>query len=237
MINQIETAAIKSKKALSYLLAFSVSTALALIGVNQASNAAYNTTKNDDDTKDKKYGIIPNVYATDTEGGGGDGCAGGDSSGCCFPPSTQIQSPTGAIPISQIAVGAIVVAYDDAAKEFTTATVEKELRHGEMGTGHHDFTTAPLLEIQHEQDKLIVTGNHPLYDVTSKTFKPAADFVVGDSLLTQQESVSVTSIKVLNEAEHLAEDNIVYNLTLTAGPHTYIADGIVVHNKDGGDCY
>ena len=255
MINQIEATAIKGKKAISFLLAFSVTTALALIGINQASDTKYTATKNDDDTNSKKYGIIPNVmvpnaHAAGVSGGAsggvsggesGGGCGGGDgcgSCGCCFLPTTQVQTPDGPVAISQLTVDQIVTAYDEVTQEYTTATVAQVLRHGEAGVDQHDFNAAPLLELQHEQGKLIVTANHPIYDTVTATFKPAGDFEVGNTLLTQTQPVSITGVTELEEAEHLEADKIVYNLTLTAGPHTYIADGIVVHNKgDGGDCY
>ena len=264
MINQIEATAIKGKKAISFLLAFSVTTALALIGINQASDTKYTATKNDDDTNSKKYGIIPNVMVPNAHaagvsqggcggeagGGGGDGCGGGGvgdgcgggggcgGCGCCFLPTTQVQTPDGPVAISQLTVDQIVTAYDEVTQEYTTATVAQVLRHGEAGVDQHDFNAAPLLELQHEQGKLIVTANHPIYDTVTATFKPAGDFEVGNTLLTQTQPVSITGVTELEEAEHLEADKIVYNLTLTAGPHTYIADGIVVHNKgDGGDCY
>ena len=271
MINQIEATAIKGKKAISFLLAFSVTTALALIGINQASDTKYTATKNDDDTNSKKYGIIPNVMVPNAHaagvsqggcggeagggcgggcgggggyvGGGGCGGDGGDGGGCggcgcCFLPTTQVQTPDGPVAISQLTVDQIVTAYDEVTQEYTTATVAQVLRHGEAGVDQHDFNAAPLLELQHEQGKLIVTANHPIYDTVTATFKPAGDFEVGNTLLTQTQPVSITGVTELEEAEHLEADKIVYNLTLTAGPHTYIADGIVVHNKDsGGDCY
>jgi hypothetical protein len=241
MINQIEATAIKGKKAISFLLAFSVTTALALIGINQASDTKYTATKNDDDTNSKKYGIIPNVmvpnaHAAGVSGGGVE--TGGDGCGCCFLPTTQVQTPDGPVAISQLTVDQIVTAYDEVTQEYTTATVAQVLRHGEAGVDQHDFNAAPLLELQHEQGKLIVTANHPIYDTVTATFKPAGDFEVGNTLLTQTQPVSITGVTELEEAEHLEADKIVYNLTLTDGPHTYIADGIVVHNKgDGSDCY
>ena len=276
MINQIEATAIKGKKAISFLLAFSVTTALALIGINQASDTKYTATKNDDDTNSKKYGIIPNVMVPNAhaagvsqggcggeagggcgggcgggggyvggggcggDGGDGGGCGGGDGGGCgcCFLPTTQVQTPDGPVAISQLTVDQIVTAYDEVTQEYTTATVAQVLRHGEAGVDQHDFNAAPLLELQHEQGKLIVTANHPIYDTVTATFKPAGDFEVGNTLLTQTQPVSITGVTELEEAEHLEADKIVYNLTLTDGPHTYIADGIVVHNKgDGSDCY
>lgn len=264
MINQIEATAIKGKKAISFLLAFSVTTALALIGINQASDTKYTATKNDDDTNSKKYGIIPNVMVPNAHAagvsqggcggeagggcgggcGGGGGYVGGDGGGdgggcgCCFLPTTQVQTPDGPVAISQLTVDQIVTAYDEVTQEYTTATVAQVLRHGEAGVDQHDFNAAPLLELQHEQGKLIVTANHPIYDTVTATFKPAGDFEVGNTLLTQTQPVSITGVTELEEAEHLEADKIVYNLTLTAGPHTYIADGIVVHNKgDGSDCY
>ena len=264
MINQIEATAIKGKKAISFLLAFSVTTALALIGINQASDTKYTATKNDDDTNSKKYGIIPNVMVPNAHAagvsqggcggeagggcgggcGGGGGYVGGDGGGdgggcgCCFLPTTQVQTPDGPVAISQLTVDQIVTAYDEVTQEYTTATVAQVLRHGEAGVDQHDFNAAPLLELQHEQGKLIVTANHPIYDTVTATFKPAGDFEVGNTLLTQTQPVSITGVTELEEAEHLEADKIVYNLTLTDGPHTYIADGIVVHNKgDGSDCY
>jgi hypothetical protein len=260
MINQIEATAIKGKKAISFLLAFSVTTALALIGINQASDTKYTATKNDDDTNSKKYGIIPNVMVPNAHAAGvsqggcggeaGGGCGGGDGGGdggdgggcggcgCCFLPTTQVQTPDGPVAISQLTVDQIVTAYDEVTQEYTTATVAQVLRHGEAGVDQHDFNAAPLLELQHEQGKLIVTANHPIYDTVTATFKPAGDFEVGNTLLTQTQRVSITGVTELEEAEHLEADKIVYNLTLTNGPHTYIADGIVVHNKgDGSDCF
>jgi hypothetical protein len=242
----------KTKKTVQLFFYTSLAVLLALVGVRQVDNGTLhiaddNSDSNNDSTKDGKgSNFIPYAYADTPHGGdgGGDGCGGGDGGGdgcgCCFPPETAITTPSGVTPIASLAEGDEVIAYDTDTQTFTTAVIAKVLRHGEAGSSDaHDFTVAPLLKftVTNEQTTatLLLTSNHPVLAADTNEFKPAEEFSVGEQLRMHGGVATLSDVTTTDETEHLADEKVVYNLTLTNGPSTYLAEGVVVHNKDSGD--
>src|SRR5512139_1052332 len=88
---------------------------------------------------------------------------------------------------------------------------------------------API-EISTDAGRLRVTPDHPLA-VPGGTFRRAGELSPGDIVLTLRDGV-VVQAKVLEVVRGFAEVAVFH---LAAGePHTFVADGFVVHNKGGG---
>ena len=168
---------------------------------------------------------------------GCDGCEACGCDGCCFPSSAKVVVPNGVTLIKELKEGDQVVSYDETTNTFTTSVVGTILKH----SNEHDFTAHPLMEMVYDKDgvdrTVVVTGNHPLYSPSAGDYQPTSEFKVGDAVKTQTGDGTITALTTLDEQEYFKEaaEITVYNLSLVEGPPTYVADGIVVHNK-GCDC-
>lgn len=190
---------------------------------------------NDSDESHSGPGLIPRAHADDPASSACSGCGSCTSGcGCCFLPNAKIAVEGGVVAISEIKVGDKVVSYDETTGAFGFSIVEKVLRHNTETGDVHDFATHPLVKIICDNGKeLIVTSNHPIFDAATKVYRPVEDFAIGDKLMTREGEVAIVSKEKLDEQEYLADDDkkTVYNLSLTDGPPTYIAEDILVHNK------
>lgn len=153
--------------------------------------------------------LSPCAPAWPRAGGGGGGGGG------CFPAGTSVATDAGGIPIEKIKPGDRVIAFSDAGlvraevKEF----YEKKDR---------------LMAIRTSKGALTATPEHPL--LTRYGFKEVRDLKKGMEvgMLSDGRRVwaKIRSIKPGGVAA-------VYNIEV-APPHTFIADGFIVHNKGGG---
>ncbi|MFH1024807.1 MAG: TIM44-like domain-containing protein [Planctomycetota bacterium] len=134
--------------------------------------------------------------------------------GGCFPAGTRVASPTGDVAIEHLRPGDIVVSGDGA-----PAAVEA------IHTAR-----SPLIRIETDAGTLFTTADHPLA-VPGGGFRPAATLAVGDFLLAGPAAGRRQArILTISPAEL---DAPVFNLAVAA-PHTFLANGFVVHNKGGG---
>jgi beta propeller repeat protein len=129
----------------------------------------------------------------------------------CFLPSTPILMTDGTTkPIEQVQVGDTVLAFDEATKELKPDKVGKVFKH----------TIDQYLIIN---GQLEVTANHLVY--SDGQWVEIGQLKIGDNLLNfQGKPEKITSIEIVKKVVQ------VYNLEITSY-HTYIAGGVVVHNK------
>ncbi|MCH7492760.1 S8 family serine peptidase [Patescibacteria group bacterium] len=137
--------------------------------------------------------------------------SGGGDDGSCFLPGTPIQLPNNqSKPIEEIQVGDIVVAYDEATNSFKEAAV--------LNFFEHEADNYLIIN-----DNLKVTPNHEVY--SNGAWVEIGVLGIGDTLLNNQgEPVTINTINIVDEQV------TVYNLEVDTY-HTYVAGGIVVHNK------
>jgi len=155
---------------------------------------------------DAPHTFFANAFAVHNKGGG------------CFPAGTSIATPDGATPIEQLVPGSAVLGVD-AAGLGVTATVRRLYQQRDR-----------LLTLHTEHGELRTTADHPLR-LFAGGFRNAAAVDIGDELAIIQ-SGHLLPAKV--SAKQSAPDvSVVFNLEVDA-PHTFIADGFVVHNKGGG---
>ena len=125
--------------------------------------------------------------------------------GGCFPAGTHIATPDGPVAIETVQPGTVVLT-------------------GQGGTTVVDatfFTRARVLTLVTDAGTLRTTAEHPIL-CADGTFRPAGNLTPGNSLPGAQ---------VVGGA--LGTEEPVYNLRV-GPPHTFMADGFVVHNKGGG---
>lgn len=138
--------------------------------------------------------------------------------GGCFPAGTKITTPAGELPIEQIKEGAAVIAVDHNGKQMTTVVKELHKRQSQ------------LLLVHTSSGTLRTTDEHPLA-LRAGGFRPAGALQPGDEIITLSNSkLGEASVKKIGRPKVSEE---VYNLTVD-WPHTFVADGFVVHNKGGG---
>jgi predicted lipid-binding transport protein (Tim44 family) len=138
----------------------------------------------------------------------------------CFLPDTPITMADGTrSPISTVAIGAKVLAFDGSAN-LVVATVRNVLTH----------QVASYLVLRTEQTEVRVTEEHPFY-VGDGTFKTAEALRLGDVVYVYDGQALVPQHVLALERVRAAVT--VYNLQ-TDEPHTFLANGIAVHNKGGG---
>ena len=138
--------------------------------------------------------------------------------GGCFARGTMISTPRGRIPIEQLRIGDRVTTIGEDGQP-VAVTVTRTYA-----------TRSPLVIIGTRDGSLKTTGEHPL-GLADGGFRDACDLRVGDAILTWRDDTPTPAPIASRTEKEEAED--VFNLTVEA-PHTFIADGFVVHNKGGG---
>jgi len=138
--------------------------------------------------------------------------------GGCFPAGTGIATPKGRKAIEQLAAGDQILAVDGEGR--TVRTTVKTIF----------VNKSPLLKIETHEGVLLATGDHPI-SLGRGRFRPAGDLKSGDRI-TQWENGRLIAGKI-RRVDHTAGEGLVFNLEVN-GPHTFVAEGIVVHNKGGG---
>jgi hypothetical protein len=154
----------------------------------------------------------------------------------CFTAGTLVSTHDGLVPIESIQPGVKVISYDERADSFATSTVGQVIVHTE-GLNANNFSEQPLLRVSIKDKKGVtateVTSNHPYYDVSRKEYRAIGEFKVGDRVRTQDGEGVFESIEVVIDGTEKFERTsaTVYNLHMSEGPHNYLANGVVVHNK------
>ncbi len=157
--------------------------------------------------------LAPCAPAWPRAGGGGGGGGGG-----CFPAGTAIATILGKTPIEKIRPGDRVLAFTG--ERLVQAEVKDFYQRRDR-----------LMIIRTAKGRLTATEEHPL--LTPGGFTEVRNLKTGMevALLLDGRRIwtKIRSIKPGGVAE-------VYNLEV-APPHTFIADGFIVHNKGGGGSY
>lgn len=138
--------------------------------------------------------------------------AGNNKEAGCFAAGTLVAAPGGARPIESLAAGDKVYTYE----------------HGALrGTSIRSVFTgaAQLLVLQAGGKVLNTTAEHPL--LTRNGFAPAGKLKPGDEIAflsgSDQRWAAITATRLLKV------ETPVYNLEV-GQPHTFIAEGFIVHN-------
>jgi predicted lipid-binding transport protein (Tim44 family) len=138
--------------------------------------------------------------------------------GGCFPAGTGIATPKGKRPIEELAAGDEVLSIDPEGR--TVRSLVKTIL----------INKSPLLKIKTSGGSLLATADHPIR-LGEERFRPAGDLRPGDRI-TRWMDGRLGAEKVRGIKSELKE-GVVFNLEISE-PHTFIAEGIVVHNKGGG---
>ncbi|MCX7010143.1 MAG: TIM44-like domain-containing protein, partial [Kiritimatiellaeota bacterium] len=155
---------------------------------------------------DAPHTFFANAFAVHNKGGG------------CFPAGTRIATPAGATPIEQLVPGCAVLGVD-AAGVCVTSSVRRLYQKYDR-----------LLTLYTDRGELRTTAEHPLRLFTGG-FRPAAAVEPGAALMVYKSGLILSAL--VSAKVSAPVDSVVFNLEVEV-PHTFIAEGFVVHNKGGG---
>ncbi len=138
--------------------------------------------------------------------------------GGCFPAGTGIATPRGERFIEELAAGDEVFSVDPEGR-----TVRSRVKTILVNK-------SPLLKIKTAGGFLLATEDHPIR-VGKDRFRPAGDLHPGEQITRWNEGR--LAAERVRGIDYGLKEGLVFNLEVT-GPHTFIAGGVVVHNKGGG---
>jgi predicted lipid-binding transport protein (Tim44 family) len=138
--------------------------------------------------------------------------------GGCFPAGTSISTPQGEKAIEQLAAGDEILAVDE--QGHTVRTRVKTIF----------INKNPLVQVETPEGNFLATGDHPI-SIGQGRFRRVCDLNAGTPIIRWENGRLIE--QKIGGINHPAGKNLVFNLEVNE-PHTFIAGGIVVHNKGGG---
>lgn len=138
--------------------------------------------------------------------------------GGCFPIGTAIATPQGEKAIEKLAAGDEILAVDE--RGHTVRTRVKTIF----------INKSPLVQVETPEGNFLTTKDHPI-SVGQGRFRRVGDLHAGD-LITRWKNGRLIK-ETIGGINDTAGQGLVFNLEVNE-PNTFIAGGIVVHNKGGG---
>ena len=138
--------------------------------------------------------------------------------GGCFPAGTGIAAPAGRRLIEELAAGDEVLSINSEGRSVLTRVKTIFV------------SKSPLLEVRTDRGTFRATRDHPV-SLGGGRYRPAGELRLGDQVARWEEG-RATGDKV-RRIESRPGTELVFNLEVEE-PHTFIAGGVVVHNKGGG---
>ena len=147
----------------------------------------------------------------------------------CFPAGTAIQTPNGRIPIEQLNIGDEVIGVNSDDNSIRTQQVTS--LHTSIQRNLYDITLS-------SGRKISATQMHPFAvwdeEKTHFSFVPMKALKIGMVLVAATDNTTLGTDTIISITKR-SESTVVYNLSVEPDK-TYIAEGVLVHNK-GTDYY
>lgn len=139
----------------------------------------------------------------------------------CFIAGTPIETDRGPVPIENLKVGDMVLAF-----RADHTTVLRRVTH------LHEATVHRTLELKVGDRTLHTTDEHPFWTPEVRSFTRAADLVAGATLAMLGDEQKMFPARLAATRSVARPAGIkVYNITVEGPEHTYFADHVAVHNK------
>ncbi len=130
----------------------------------------------------------------------------------CIARGAKVKTPRGEVSVEDLVVGDEVVVIDPVTRESHTGRITV-VRSAKRECGR--------------LDGLRLTSSHPLYDPEKHEWAPAGDWLLGLRTTLQ----TLDGPKRVLKVERFVGVDDVFDLTVDHPLHTFVADGVVVHNK------
>lgn len=139
----------------------------------------------------------------------------------CVARGCRVRTPAGDVPIETLRVGDTVVVIDPSTGASAVSRLSA-IRSSRRECG--------LLELG--AARLFVTTDHPLYDPDERAFFPAGDWLLGKRTALLEVSASGEARPShVSAATTFSRLDEVFDLSVEHDWHTFVAEGVVVHNK------
>ncbi len=139
----------------------------------------------------------------------------------CISEGTAIATPGGEILVENLHVGDIVVSPDPLTKRWYTGRV----------TSIRTALRKCLVFSLEDGGALQVTPEHPLWEPASLRFKPAGEFTsFSEVAYSNSKSNDFTAARIVAISDAVTMTRV-FDLTIDSKSHTFIANGVIVHNK------
>ncbi len=141
--------------------------------------------------------------------------------GGCFPAGTKVATPNGSVDIETLAAGDEVIAVTHDGDTLHTKVKSLFVSRNEV------------LKVETGGGMLAATDEHPV-SLGEDRFRAAGNLRPGDRIVNWKGGRLVS--KTVRKIYPVAGEEMVFNLQVGA-PHTFVAEGVVVHNKGGGSSH
>lgn len=145
------------------------------------------------------------------------------SCGNCLEESTLVKTSDGLQPIGTLRVGDMIISVDP------LTGVEVANRVAQTTT-----TWAWCEKLVIGEKALWLTAEHPLYSPEARGFRPAQEWLSGELDRTLSENGAERATRPSGWLDQ--RPCRVVDLSVADAPHTFVAEGVVVHNKDVAEC-
>ncbi|MBL8923324.1 MAG: hypothetical protein JNJ54_31015 [Myxococcaceae bacterium] len=143
----------------------------------------------------------------------------------CVARGSRVKTPAGHRPIEELEVGDELIVADPETGLTAVGRLEAVKQSTrECGT------------LRFSGRALSVTSDHPLYDPRARGFFPAGDWLLGRRSHLLEISDSGASIVRVEASEAFSRLDEVFDLTVAHEWHTFVAEGVLVHNKQPPSC-
>lgn len=144
-------------------------------------------------------------------------CGGGPK---CVARGARVRVRDGERNIEDISVGDEIITVDVATQASRVARVSAIAK-----------ATRECVQLRFGGGALMLTSDHPVYCPVEKVWAPAGDWALGKrTWLLQLMGASLATVEV-TEVSTFAGVSDVFDLTVDDDAHTFVANGVVVHNK------
>jgi hypothetical protein len=143
----------------------------------------------------------------------------------CVARGSRVKTPTGPRPIEDLKVGDEIVVADPETGLTAVSRLEAVI-----------MSTRECGTFRFSGRALSVTSDHPLYDPLARGFFPAGDWLLGlRTHLYEITDAGAAAVRV-ETFETFSRVDDVFDLTVAHEWHTFIAEGVLVHNKQAPSC-